>query len=90
MTTDHFPVSRHCLWILGEERTLVNSQTVWTPIVTDAKNRKCFSNADSDEDLAKAITEVKKESGQFDDMIDKDSILFKRSKWKVQFSVVKL
>ncbi|XP_062113018.1 uncharacterized protein LOC133824159 [Humulus lupulus] len=78
--------ARHCLWILGEERTLVNSQTVWTSIVTDAKNRKCFSNADSDEDLAKAITEVKKESGQFDDMIDKDSILFKRSKWKVFFS----
>ncbi|KAM6546580.1 hypothetical protein CsatB_027316 [Cannabis sativa] len=78
--------ARHCLWILGEERTLVNDHTVWNPIITDAKNRRCFSNADSDEDLAKAIIEVKKESGQFDDMIDKDSILFKRSKWKVFFS----
>ncbi|XP_062076340.1 uncharacterized protein LOC133781383 [Humulus lupulus] len=78
--------ARHCLWILGEERTLVKSLTVWTPIVIDAKNRKCFFNADRDDDLAKAITEVKKESGQFDDMIHNDGILFKRSKWKVFFS----
>ncbi|PON39566.1 P-loop containing nucleoside triphosphate hydrolase [Parasponia andersonii] len=78
--------ARHCLWILGEERTLANCQSVWGPIVIDAKNRKFFSNADSDEDLAKAITEVKKEFGQFDDMINTNSILFKRSKWKIFFS----
>lgn len=70
---------------MGDERTLANSQSVWGPIVVDAKNRKCFYNADSDKDLAKAITEIKKELGQFNDMLNTDSIILKRSKWKVLF-----
>ncbi|KAF3432421.1 hypothetical protein FNV43_RR27161 [Rhamnella rubrinervis] len=78
--------ARHCLWILGSERALVSSQSVWTDLVLDAKNRKCFFNADDDKDLAKAILEVKKELDQFDDLLNGDSILFRNSIWKVLFS----
>ena len=74
---------RHCLWILGNERTLVNSESVWETLVFDAKNRQCFFNADEDKDLAKAILDVKKELEQFDDLLNGDSILFKSARWKV-------
>ena len=74
---------RHCLWILGNERTLVNSESVWETLVFDAKNRQCFFNADEDKDLVKAIIDVKKEFEQFDDLLNGDSILFKSARWKV-------
>ncbi|KAM3753439.1 hypothetical protein ACB098_03G094400 [Castanea mollissima] len=78
--------ARHCLWILGNERTLVNSGSVWETLVHDAKNRQCFFYADEDKDLAKAILDVKKEFEQFDDLLNHDSILFKSARWKVLFS----
>ncbi|KAJ6903318.1 hypothetical protein NC651_020731 [Populus alba x Populus x berolinensis] len=79
--------ARHCLWILGNERTLSNSQSIWEKLVHDAKERNCFFNADEDKDLAKAILEVKKEFDQLDDLIKGDSALFFRSaRWKVVFS----
>ena len=78
-----FDVSRHCLWILGSERALVSSQSVWMDLVLDAKHRKCFFNADDDKDLANAILEVKKELDQFDDLLNGESILFRNSIWKV-------
>ncbi|TXG56678.1 hypothetical protein EZV62_017991 [Acer yangbiense] len=46
--------ARHCLWILGNERTLTRSNSVWGTLVRDAKYRRCFFNADEDKDLAKA------------------------------------
>ncbi|KAF3973230.1 hypothetical protein CMV_003339 [Castanea mollissima] len=78
--------ARHCLWILGNDRTLVNSGSVWETLVLDAKNRQCFFYADQDKDLAKAILDVKKEFEQFDDLLNSDSILFKSARWKVLFS----
>jgi hypothetical protein len=74
---------RHCLWILGNEKTLCNSESVWKALVLDAKNRQCFFNADEDKDLNKAILDVKKELEQFDDLLKGDSILFKTARWKV-------
>ena len=74
---------RHCLWILGNERTLVNSGSIWETLVLDAKNRQCFFYADEDKDLAKAILDVKKEFEQFDDLLNPNSILFKSARWKV-------
>ncbi|ONI28251.1 hypothetical protein PRUPE_1G134300, partial [Prunus persica] len=78
--------ARHCLWILGHERTLLDSESVWKALVLDAKSRQCFFNADEDKNLAKAILEVKKEFDQFDDLLNADSILFRSSRWKVLFS----
>uniref|UniRef100_A0A803Q387 UvrD-like helicase ATP-binding domain-containing protein n=1 Tax=Cannabis sativa TaxID=3483 RepID=A0A803Q387_CANSA len=78
--------ARHCLWILGNERTLANSQSIWEALVIDAKERHCFYNADEDVGLAKAMLEMKKELDQFDDLLNADSMLFRNSKWKVLFS----
>ncbi|KAE8038056.1 hypothetical protein FH972_010602 [Carpinus fangiana] len=78
--------ARHCLWILGNGRTLLYSKSVWEALVLDAKNRQCFFNADKDKDLKKAILDVKKELEQFDDLLKGDSILFSSARWKVLFS----
>ncbi|MCL7045377.1 hypothetical protein MKW94_013410, partial [Papaver nudicaule] len=78
--------ARHCLWILGDGRTLLNSETCWSSLVDDSKVRHCFFRADEDKEIAKAILEAKKELSQLDDLLNGDSILFKSARWKVLFS----
>ena len=81
----YFPrfFSRHCLWILGNERTLTISESVWEALVRDAKDRQCFFGADEDKDFAKTILNAKKELDQLDDLFKEDSELFKNAPWKV-------
>ena len=69
--------------MLGNDKTLVNSGSVWKTLVLDAKNRRCFFYADQDKDLAKAILDVKKEFEQFDDLLNPNNILFRSARWKV-------
>lgn len=76
-------LSRHCLWILGNERTLVNSESVWEDIVKDARNRECLFDADADELLRMTIISAKKELEQLDDLVNGKSVLFRHAKWKV-------
>ncbi|PNY04542.1 regulator of nonsense transcripts-like protein [Trifolium pratense] len=78
--------ARHCLWILGNERTLENEESVWKSLVLDAKNRQCFFNADEDNDLAEGILDAKRKLDQLDDLINVDSVIFRNSEWKVLFS----
>ncbi|CAK9141766.1 unnamed protein product [Ilex paraguariensis] len=78
--------ARHCLWILGDERTLTKSESVWEALVRDAKDRQCFFNADEDDNIAKTIFDVKKELDQLDDLLNADSMLFSSARWKVLFS----
>ncbi|KAH9658809.1 UvrD-like helicase ATP-binding domain-containing protein [Citrus sinensis] len=78
--------ARHCLWILGRERTLTRSESVWKTLLDDAKARQCFFNVDEDKDLAKAILEVKKELDELDELLNPGSILFRSERWKVNFS----
>ncbi|RVX11629.1 Helicase SEN1 [Vitis vinifera] len=78
--------ARHGLWILGSERTLVMSETVWKDIVHDAKDRHCLLNADEDCDLANTIFKVKAELDELDDLLNRDSSLFNSARWKVIFS----
>ncbi|KAK2965394.1 hypothetical protein RJ640_001471, partial [Escallonia rubra] len=78
--------ARHCLWILGNERTLTNSGCIWDELVLDAKHRQCFYDADEDSELAKIIMDVKKELNQLDDLLNGDSTLFKCARWKLLFS----
>ncbi|KDO57821.1 hypothetical protein CISIN_1g0001621mg, partial [Citrus sinensis] len=78
--------ARHCLWILGSERTLNHSESVWESLLDDAKARQCFFNIDEDKDLAKAILEVKKELDELDELLNPGSILFRSERWKVNFS----
>ncbi|XP_008222326.1 PREDICTED: uncharacterized protein LOC103322211 [Prunus mume] len=78
--------ARHCLWILGNERTLSDGESVWKDLVLDAKRRQCFFNANEDKDLAGVILEVKKEFDQLDDLLNSNSMCFRSSRWKVLFS----
>ncbi|KAK9683290.1 hypothetical protein RND81_10G129400 [Saponaria officinalis] len=38
--------ARYCLWIVGSGSTLAKSGTVWQDLVSDAKMRRCFFDAD--------------------------------------------
>ncbi|KAF7849138.1 hypothetical protein BT93_L1208 [Corymbia citriodora subsp. variegata] len=78
--------ARYCLWILGNEKTLRKSKSIWEALVDDAKCRGCFFNVDGDKDLAKAILDVKKENNQLDDLLNGSSVLFRNARWKVLFS----
>ncbi|KAM7484789.1 hypothetical protein LguiA_000798 [Lonicera macranthoides] len=78
--------ARHCLWILGNEKTLINSGSVWEDLVLDAKVRQCLYDADESKELGKVIMDVKKELDQLDDFLNSESILFKKARWKVIFS----
>nr|XP_043619966.1 uncharacterized protein LOC122591790 [Erigeron canadensis] len=78
--------ARHCLWILGNERTLVNSESIWKDLVWDARNRGCVFDADVDDDLKMTIISTKKELDQLDDLVNGNSVLFKNAQWKVLFS----
>ncbi|KAK2635965.1 hypothetical protein Ddye_030757 [Dipteronia dyeriana] len=78
--------ARQCLWILGCEKTLTRSESVWEAIVRDAKDRQCFFNADEDNDLAEVILQVKKELDEMEELLNPESILFRSQRWKVVFS----
>ncbi|KAF2290039.1 hypothetical protein GH714_001200 [Hevea brasiliensis] len=80
--------ARCCLWIVGDGRTLFDSNTVWKSIVQDAKDRNCFYNAEEDEDLADVVLEVKKEMDQLDDFLNADSLLFKNARWKKEKDII--
>ncbi|XP_051116031.1 uncharacterized protein LOC127241158 [Andrographis paniculata] len=76
---------RFCLWILGDEATLMNSNTIWRKLVVDAKNRDCFYNACDDRNLSSAISTSLIKLRQLDAVFCTESILFKTAKQKVCF-----
>ncbi|KAM1012040.1 hypothetical protein ACFX2C_047316 [Malus domestica] len=78
--------ARYCLWILGSASTLVNSDSIWTKLVLDAKGRNCFHNADEDKNLAQAIAIALLELDQFHGLLNIESLLFKNARWKVCFT----
>ncbi|KAI9379757.1 hypothetical protein POPTR_017G140501v4 [Populus trichocarpa] len=78
--------ARHCLWILGNGATLVNSDSIWKKLVTDAKERGCFYNAEEGKSLSKAITDDFLESDQLDALLNVNSPLFRNARWKFCFS----
>nr|TKS15567.1 hypothetical protein D5086_0000032620 [Populus alba] len=69
--------ARYCLWILGNGATLVNSYSIWKKLVTDAKERGCFYNAEDDKSLSKAIVDA---------LVNVNSLLFRNARWKFCFS----
>lgn len=84
---------RYCLWVLGNEKTLFRSDSIWKRLVSNARERRCFFNADEDKSLTEAMIDIKKELNQLDDLLNKDSILFRSARWKVcslPFSIILL
>ncbi|KAM7515937.1 hypothetical protein LguiA_005520 [Lonicera macranthoides] len=78
--------ARHCLWVVGNETTLVKSGCIWKKLVKDAQARCCFYNASADTNLARAISGALIELGQLKTLLNMDSLLFKEAKWKVCFA----
>ncbi|XP_031477020.1 uncharacterized protein LOC116248392 [Nymphaea colorata] len=78
--------ARYCLWVIGNESTLISSGSVWKHLVLDAKQRGFFFNAGECKFLAQVIIETKQELDQLDDLLSEDSVLFMHSRWKVVFS----
>ncbi|XP_073120216.1 probable helicase MAGATAMA 3 [Henckelia pumila] len=78
--------ARHCLWILGNERTLSKANSVWKALIRDAKHRHCFYTVNDDGDIDKHVITVKKELEQLDDLLNRASVRFKHARWKVTFS----
>jgi senataxin len=63
--------------------TLQKSGSVWKKLVLDAKERGCFYKANEDKSLSQAITTALVELGELDILINNDSLLFTKAKWKV-------
>ncbi|KAL4318859.1 hypothetical protein GQ457_18G023450 [Hibiscus cannabinus] len=78
--------AKHCLWIVGDGRTLSERESVWQDLVCDAKARRRFFNADEDKELAKAILDARKDFCQPDDLLNQDNVLLKNVRQKVPCS----
>ncbi|XP_078174345.1 uncharacterized protein LOC144568004 isoform X2 [Carex rostrata] len=78
--------ARHCLWIVGSATTMSNSETVWSEIVSDAKQRGHLFDAKDAEDLTNLILNVKNELDQLADLLNPNSVLFSSTRWKLVFS----
>ncbi|KAL1806876.1 hypothetical protein ACET3Z_029944 [Daucus carota] len=75
--------ARHCLWILGNEKTLSNSDSIWEELILNAKDRQCFFNADEDRDLQTVIMEAKKNKDKLDDTLNLDSAFMSRGGYRL-------
>ncbi|KAL6882571.1 hypothetical protein ACP4OV_011261 [Aristida adscensionis] len=51
--------ARYCLWILGNATTLVSSGSIWSDLVRNAKDRRCFFDASSDKAISHVIAKQK-------------------------------
>ncbi|CAN0880596.1 Probable helicase MAGATAMA 3 [Linum grandiflorum] len=67
--------ARHCMWILGNETTLLNSGSVWETIVLDAKTRNCFFNVTLGSLVKAGISQEKKGSEVDDELSTKFDVL---------------
>jgi len=76
---------RYCLWILGNERALVNNNNVWRALVIDSKNRGLFFSTDQDPEMAKAVLDSMKELDQSLNLLDTNSAIFRNTMWKVYY-----
>ncbi|KAI3853122.1 hypothetical protein MKW92_023486 [Papaver armeniacum] len=75
--------ARYCLWVVGNGQTLLNSDSVWRKLVQSAKDRECFFRVDDDKMLSKAVIDALIELNQVEDLLKRDSLLFKGAKWQV-------
>ncbi|XP_056167478.1 helicase SEN1-like isoform X2 [Syzygium oleosum] len=72
--------ARYSLWILGNERTLTRSKSVWGALVHDAKSRGCFFSIDD----VKAALDGK--NNQLDDPVDRSSVLSRNARRRAKCS----
>jgi len=65
---------RHCLWILGDAKTLASGKTIWRQIVADAKDRGRFFDAKDDEDLSNAVIKAAIDLDQVESLLKFDGL----------------
>ncbi|OIV95691.1 hypothetical protein TanjilG_01485 [Lupinus angustifolius] len=78
--------ARYCLWVVGNGETLMNSGSVWERLVLDAKARGCYHNANENERLSRSITTSMIELDQVVHLLNTNSPLFRKARWKVYFN----
>ncbi|OIW18971.1 hypothetical protein TanjilG_09165 [Lupinus angustifolius] len=78
--------ARHCLWILGNGTTLLNSKSVWKTLVIDAKNRGVFYKFQEDNCLLMALLYSLFEFKEMDSLQNLVSSFFTDAVWKVCFN----
>ncbi|KAK3154928.1 hypothetical protein QOZ80_2BG0196740 [Eleusine coracana subsp. coracana] len=66
--------AKHCLWILGNAKTLAGGKTIWREIVADAKERGCFYDAKDDTDLSNAINKAVIEMDEVENVLKLDAL----------------
>ncbi|KAL5983168.1 hypothetical protein ACLOJK_017251 [Asimina triloba] len=77
---------RHCLWIVGNRRTLMSSDSIWKEIVINAEGRKCSFDAKEDKSLAKAIKDANDELVVAEDLAKRfASLHFRKGKGRRRF-----
>ena len=76
---------RHCLWILGNGETLLNSNSVWKKLVLDAKARGCFYNADEDKTMARALFFTLNELNKVDSLKPPPMFRIPTARWQVSW-----
>ncbi|KAK3426801.1 hypothetical protein EUGRSUZ_F03160 [Eucalyptus grandis] len=72
--------ARYSLWILGSERTLTRSKSIWEALVHDAKTRGCFFSIDE----VKAALDGK--NNQLDGPLDRSGVVFRNARWRANRS----
>lgn len=73
--------ARFCLWIVGHEPTLVESQSVWKKIVKDAISRKCLPDPSMDNEILQVMRKVKAGLDPLEDLPNKSDVL-NNTVWK--------
>jgi senataxin len=76
-------VVRHCLWIVGNGMTLSNSKSVWQKIVSDARVRGCYFDANEDKDLSNAVMKAIIELDDAENLVKMDSLHISRPRFQV-------
>ncbi|CAN6280380.1 unnamed protein product [Urochloa humidicola] len=66
--------AKHCLWILGNAKTLASGKTIWREIVADAKERGRFFDAEEDKDLSNAIVKAVIELDEVENLLKFDGL----------------
>ncbi|RLN09516.1 hypothetical protein C2845_PM11G29970 [Panicum miliaceum] len=66
--------AKHCLWILGNAKTLASGKTIWRQIVADAKDRGHFFDAKDDKDLSDAVIKAAIDLGEVESLLKFDGL----------------
>lgn len=74
--------SRHCLWIVGNAKTL-STRTIWAELIADARSRGCFLDGRSDMGMRRVMRRRQVEGVEVQEVLQKGSYFLDGTIWKV-------